>query len=166
MEGRRVRRNGSVDVSRAVVLPHAPESVGVARHRLCSDLRESEVAEAAVESAVLVLSELVSNSLRHGSPLPEPFPCVRVSWDAVLTPESGWVELAVCDGGGETLPRVVAPEMSAIGGRGLSIVQLLSTRWGTEIAGGATTVWAVLDSPVRRCEPRAGADASGSGQMV
>ena len=43
--------NGEKDVSRAVLLPHAPSSVTSARQRLCSDLRASGLGAARVDDA-------------------------------------------------------------------------------------------------------------------
>jgi two-component sensor histidine kinase len=90
----------------------------------------------------LVLSELISNALRHATPLSGG--TVKVSWD--LNSES--VLLAVRDGGAQTVPRVHESTGSSLGGRGLGIVARLSQRWGVLTGDrGETTVWAEL--PVR-----------------
>ncbi|MFC7326139.1 ATP-binding protein [Marinactinospora rubrisoli] len=136
-----------MDVSRAVLLPHVPSSVTAARQRLCADLRARGVRGSVVEDAALIVSELLSNALRHAAPLPPPFPpeTVQVSWQLVL--DGGWVEISVCDGGAETLPRVAYPSAAAQGGRGLGIVQRLAAKWGTEVDDTTTTVWAVVELP-------------------
>lgn len=134
-------------VERSVVLPYAPESVTAARQGLCTDLRALAVCADRVDDAALILSELVSNALRHASPLPEH--TVGVSWRAEVAPGTGpadgWLEISVRDGGSSTLPRVARPSLSGLGGRGLSIVQMLAGRWGTEMDATTTTVWAVLE---------------------
>lgn len=140
-------------VERSVTLPHTPASVTGARQRLCRDLRAMRISEERVDDAALVLSELVSNALRHARPLPtpeNPEDSVGVSWRAEVDRGSkagGWVEIAVRDGGSSTMPRVARPSVSGLGGRGLGIVQSLSGRWGTEMDATTTTVWAVLEIP-------------------
>ncbi|UOE18923.1 ATP-binding protein [Thermobifida halotolerans] len=148
-------------MSRAVLLPHAPSSVAVARRYLCADLRSMGVVRSLVDDAAIVLTELLVNALRHAAPLPPPHPPeqVRVAWSLVRASEApepsegNWVEIAVSDGGGETLPRLASPSVSALGGRGLGIVQRLASKWGTEVDDSTTTVWAVIDIPVMAVTP-------------
>jgi anti-sigma regulatory factor (Ser/Thr protein kinase) len=130
-----------VSTSGVLMLPYAASSVGVARRRLIGDLTDVGVHEATACDAGLVLSELISNALRHATPLPGA--AVRVSWRV----DGDSIEVAVSDGGGPTVPVASEPGGSAIGGRGLGIVDRLSVRWGVcTTTGGAreTTVWALL----------------------
>jgi hypothetical protein len=128
----------------------------VARRRLIGDLTDAGVYEGTACDAGLVLSELISNALRHATPLPGR--TVKVAWN--LRQDS--VEVAVSDGGGQTIPMVNQPSNWSVGGRGLGIVDRLSLRWGVCAGGdhgagepdrpdddtpGETTVWAEL--PVR-----------------
>jgi anti-sigma regulatory factor (Ser/Thr protein kinase) len=113
-----------VATSSAMVLPYKASSVGVARRRLIHDLTQAGVAEVTACDAGLVLSELISNALCHASPLPGK--TLEVCW--VLHSDS--VGVAVSDGGGGGVPKVSRPASSAVGGRGLSIVDRLSLRWG------------------------------------
>lgn len=94
--------------------------------------------ETTVGDAILVLSELVSNAIRHAHPLPDGQ--VLVSWSL----QGGTVEIAISDGGSPTRPHQVRRSMSALGGRGLAIVQHLSSGWGVRSDEQETTVWAVL----------------------
>jgi anti-sigma regulatory factor (Ser/Thr protein kinase) len=129
-----------VGTSSVWMLPYTASSVGIARRRLIGDLARAGVYEATACDAGLVLSELVSNALRHATPLPGSL--VKVSW--MLGDE--FIEVAVSDGGGPTVPMVNKPAANALGGRGLGIVDLLALRWGvyTRQDGSETTVWAAL----------------------
>jgi hypothetical protein len=52
-----------------MAVPHGPASVGAARRRLRRDLGDREVPDAVIDDAVLILSELLSNSCRYARPL-------------------------------------------------------------------------------------------------
>ena len=125
-----------------VLLPFAAASVGVARRRLVSDLIAAKVYDSAVCDVALVISELLSNALRHAAPLPGSM--IRVAWR--IDPVS--VQVSVSDGGGPTAPELGEPTPGATGGRGLRIVEKLSSRWGARTGEDGTTVWAEV--PVRQ----------------
>jgi anti-sigma regulatory factor (Ser/Thr protein kinase) len=130
-----------VSSSAVVLLPYTPSSVAVARRRLTADLASAGIFEPAVGDATLVISELLSNSIRHAAPLPGSK--IRVTW----TLGEDAVRVAVSDAGGGPLPRVTRPSPAAAGGRGLGIVETLSSCWGVVRDDGETTVWAVLAAP-------------------
>ena len=123
------------------MLPFTPASVGVARRRLVSDLIEAGLYGPTVSDAALVLSELLSNALRHATPLPGS--CLRVAWHL----DADSVRVSVSDGGAPTLPELGEPTQSTTGGRGLRIVARLSRRWGTGGDEEGTTVWAEVELP-------------------
>ena len=127
--------------SSKLVLPYTASSVGVARRRLLSDLAEAGIGAGTACDAGLVLSELISNALRHATPLPDH--TIRTSWQV----HTDTIEIAVSDGGGPTTPSVSEPTGWAVGGRGLGIVERISLRWGVSDADGEITVWAQV--PVR-----------------
>jgi anti-sigma regulatory factor (Ser/Thr protein kinase) len=129
-----------------LLLPFAASSVGAARRRLVSDLIASGVCDSAVCDAALVISELLSNALRHADPLPGGN--IKVSWRL----DADCVQVCVADGGGETRPELGEPTPGATGGRGLRIVAKLSKGWGTSHGDGGTTVWAQV--PISRRAPR------------
>jgi hypothetical protein len=106
-----------------------------------------------------VLSELISNALRHATPLPGNV--VKVSWRVGVD----LIEVAVSDGGGPTMPAVSQPGNSAIGGRGLGIVERLALRWGVYAGPDSeeTTVWAELPSSCEDEDHPRGVSANGSG---
>ncbi len=113
-----------VATSSVLLLPYTASSVGVARRRLTGALTQAGVFESTACDAGLVLSELISNALRHATPLPGR--TVKVSWEI----HRDSVAVAVSDGGGPTVPMVNEPTNWSIGGRGLGIVARLSSRWG------------------------------------
>jgi anti-sigma regulatory factor (Ser/Thr protein kinase) len=139
------RNQGEVRASSVVLLPHAPSSVAVARKRLSSELADSGVYESIVDDASVIVSELISNALRHARPLPSGQ--VRVCW----LRRGDLLELEVSDGGAMTEPRRGPGTLSSLGGRGLGIVEALSEGWGVRHEDGSTTVWAVLRAPRSPC---------------
>lgn len=112
-----------------------PAAVGGARRFLRATLAEWGVHEDIADTAVLCLSELVTNAVIHtdGGCL------VRVTLDhGVLTTtvrDSG-------DGPGTAPP---AADPLQVHGRGLRVVDALATRWGSEAHADGTSVWFVLD---------------------
>ncbi|HKB31467.1 MAG TPA: ATP-binding protein [Streptosporangiaceae bacterium] len=128
-----------VSASSTVLLPYAPASVAVARRRLTTELLGAGIREPAAHDAALVMSELLSNALRHANPLPDGH--VRVGWRL----DADMLEVTVSDGGAVTRPHASRASLSSLGGRGLSIVTHLTWQWGVRTEdGGCTTVWAVL----------------------
>ncbi|MFF3563923.1 ATP-binding protein [Streptomyces sp. NPDC002574] len=136
-----------VPTSSTMALPHGPTGVAEARRRLRKELCAYEVPEPVVDDAVLILSELLSNSCRHARPLGEDEPSagggsgIRATW---RIDEDGLLTVEVTDGGGPTRPLPASPSLTARGGRGLGIVRSLSLRWGVRDAPGEVTVWAML----------------------
>ncbi len=119
-----------------LMLPFAASSVGAARRRLVSDLITADIYDPAVCDVALVISELLSNALRHAAPLPGSK--IRVAWRI----DADSVQVSVSDGGGQTVPELGEPTQAATGGRGLRIVEKLSRCWGTSTGDEGTTVWA------------------------
>jgi anti-sigma regulatory factor (Ser/Thr protein kinase) len=144
-----------------VLLPWAPASVAVARQRLAADLSAAGIFDAAVGDAVLVVSELLSNAIRHARPLPGAN--VQVAWAV----DKDAIEVAVSDGGAPTTPVRAHATVSSIGGRGLDIVEYLARRWGVRSDDCGQTVWAVLPAPAtgqRSAEPASSAGSHGRQQ--
>ncbi len=132
-------RRKEVSTASVVVLPFLPASVAVARGRFRAELRSAGIV--AAPAAALVMSELLSNAILHARPLPESL--VQVAWE--LSPPS--LEVRVSDGGSTTRPHAARPSLSAIGGRGLSIVEQLCSAWGVRADERGITGWAVLPAP-------------------
>ena len=147
-----------VSPSSVVLLPWAPSSVAAARWQLSADLREAGLLGTAIGDAALVLSELLSNAIRHARPLPGAL--VQVSW--ALRDES--LTVSVRDGGGPTRPHAGHPSLSALGGRGLAIVECLASTWGVQDSLGGVTVWAILPAPPCRGHGTANGHARAAGE--
>ncbi|WP_438873719.1 ATP-binding protein [Streptomyces alkaliterrae] len=122
-------------------MPYGPMGVGLARRRMRAELRAGGAPDAVVDDAVLILSELLSNSCRHASPL-APDDSIRAHWRRSA---DGRLRIAVTDGGGPTRPAPAKPSVTSHGGRGLSIITTLAQEWGVEDNGDSeVTVWAVV----------------------
>jgi anti-sigma regulatory factor (Ser/Thr protein kinase) len=141
-ENDRVRRgaaraSGRDDV-RDVHVPLDVRAPGAARIVVTECLRD-RVAASVLEGALLVVSELVTNSVCHGGASAAGVVVVRVG----LTETMVRVEVEDRGRSGAVAPR--SPDLEGGGGFGLGVVQALSERWGLErIAAGGTRVWAQL----------------------
>lgn len=130
----------------SLLVPHAATSVGIARHRCVDELRGRGVAPLTIDDTALVLSELVGNAVRHGEPLDDG--CVEVRWQVT----DDVIRVEVRDGGRGPLrheagrPLAHGGTADDEGGRGLAIVALLTTSWGSAFDADEAVVWA--DVPV------------------
>jgi anti-sigma regulatory factor (Ser/Thr protein kinase) len=106
-----------------------------ARHFVTDILARWGHADAFVEDAQLLVTELATNAVVHA----------RSSFSVVARAEDARVRLSVRDGSpvGPTL-RDGGP--MAVSGRGLRLVAALSTDWGVDVTGDGKTVWAELQS--------------------
>jgi anti-sigma regulatory factor (Ser/Thr protein kinase) len=121
-----------------VAIPLGVQAPGVARSVVAEWLAD-QVAPYVLEAALLLVSELVTNSVRH-SGVPE--------GEDVVVRVDLWRDgcrLEVEDPGRDG---VIAPQPQDPlkgGGMGLNLVQMLSERWGVvRAAEGPTRVWAQL----------------------
>jgi anti-sigma regulatory factor (Ser/Thr protein kinase) len=126
-------RQDDAELQRMEVFPRRVESVAGARTWLSMFLREQGVPPELCGDAVLVMSELVTNALRHG--------LGDIVARASFT--GGVLHLSVTDSGRE-LPQLQAVDVGRVGGVGLHIVEKLSTLWGISAFPGGKTVWAMM----------------------
>jgi serine/threonine-protein kinase RsbW len=119
-------------------MPFSPESAGRVREALGRWLRSSGLTARTVDDARLVATELVGNAVRHARPLGNG--TVLVRWHQ----EGSALELSVCDGGGTTSPERVEASPDDVSGRGLAIVDALSSTWWVEHSSDVHTVHARL----------------------
>lgn len=124
-------------------LPRSRVSVPRARAILQAVLSGWEVGQDVLESAELVLSELVTNALRVRVPSGR-----QVGVRIVRSPADGLLRLEVSDAGAGR-PEVRVPGEEETGGRGLLLVEALAHRWGVEerVGGVGKTVWVELKAP-------------------
>jgi serine/threonine-protein kinase RsbW len=106
--------SSSVHAPITMRLPFTPSSVSLARQRLKSWMDDNDT------------------PLADGN--------IHVTW----TLEPRGLQLAVTDGGGATRPRALQPSSSALAGRGMAIVEVLSQEWWSEHGPSRTTVYALL----------------------
>ncbi|MFE1246997.1 ATP-binding protein [Streptomyces sp. NPDC058741] len=133
------------DVSRTActskwILPATLESPRQARRQVTDELRRRCHSQCA-EEAALVISELVTNAVLHGaSPV---WHILKVVCDGA---SSCVIRVEVGDHGlgwdGSLTPRSTGGD--ACGGRGLHLVEALSSRWGTCRLPHGQLVWAEL----------------------
>ena len=131
-----IRHDGG-EAQTMCVLPREAESVADARSWLASFLRDQHVARSRSSDAVLIISELVTNALRHG--------LGDIVARTSLT--DGVLYLSVTDSGGE-LPELQPVDPMRVGGVGLHIVDRLSAQWGISPFPGGKTVWATMPGSV------------------
>ncbi|MDQ0749947.1 anti-sigma regulatory factor (Ser/Thr protein kinase) [Streptomyces africanus] len=120
-------------------LPREPESAGRARRLVCVALAAWGLDELADDGA-LIVSELVSNTVRHAR-------CrsIRVT---VTRPEPSRVRIGVVDKS-KRLPELRDPRRGDESGRGLVLVGALAKDWGTDHLPWGKRVWAELHGEER-----------------
>ncbi|MBA3422218.1 MAG: ATP-binding protein [Thermoleophilaceae bacterium] len=111
------------------------EAAGKARDALGQ--LEGELEDRVLEDMRLLVTELVTNSVRHAEAVPEAHVRLEVSVDADR------VLLAVEDGGSGFAPAARTPDSPDDSGWGLHFVERMSSRWGVN-ANGRTRVWLEL----------------------
>jgi len=108
-----------------------PDEIARARRFVAEELdgRSATV----VDTAVLLVSELATNAVRH----------VGSAFTVVVDASRSAVRISVSDSGSKK-PRARPLDVGSPDGRGLHIVGSLASAWGVEPAGTGKTVWFVL----------------------
>lgn len=114
------------------------------RRALVAELRALGVDPVVVDETEIVISELVTNAVRHAEPLADG--TIHVSWSV----RADVVEIEVTDGGGPTTPHPAPRSVWSAGGRGLRIVGSLAHEWGVRENGTGSSVWASMGGPSSR----------------
>jgi two-component sensor histidine kinase len=116
-------------------LPAAPPTARAARQAV--SLVAADIPPAALETAQLLTSELVTNSIKHSLPSPARIGlCVEIDRDRVRIEVSH-----SSDAPSEQQPP------KGIDGYGVKLVESLASRWDTTRDGETTTIWFELDLP-------------------
>jgi anti-sigma regulatory factor (Ser/Thr protein kinase) len=113
-----------------------PAAVAEARHWVAG-VAESLLAPQQAANLRLVISEVVTNALRHGAP------GERI--DVAVTPKPEFLCVQVTDDGPGLAPRPRALQAEDHGGFGLFFVEQLTRRWGVTRENRRTRVWFELD---------------------
>jgi anti-sigma regulatory factor (Ser/Thr protein kinase) len=113
-----------------------PRAVAQARERVVA-LAEPLVDGERIASLRLVMSEVLTNAVRHGDPGGEML--------VAVTPKPGFLCVQVTDRGEGFAPRPGASAPDEDGGFGLFLIERLTRRWGLTREGGDTRVWFEFD---------------------
>lgn len=113
---------------------HTPASAGAAR-RFAAEILAPSAEPAALQTIQLMVSELATNCICH----------TDSGFDLTIVRGPDRIRVEATDrGAGE--PRKRSPKPTDATGRGLQIVDMLSTDWGYHRSpGGGKTVWFTLD---------------------
>ncbi|WP_425472004.1 ATP-binding protein [Streptomyces piniterrae] len=115
-----------------VRLPSRPQSAGIAR-RLTGAvlLKQWSLSPQLAEHAVLLVSELVGNAVRHTGAR-----CFGLR----MLRRRGWIRIEVRDPS-RGLPCLMPVQEMDTSGRGLFLVDKLSDRWGVDLLPRGKTTW-------------------------
>jgi anti-sigma regulatory factor (Ser/Thr protein kinase) len=134
-------------------------SAAEARHRSAAWLARHAVAREVTETAVLIVSEFVTNAVVHSG---------GTVIGCALQLGDGLLRIEVTDQGtGQASPAVRHATADEVSGRGLLLVSALSEEWGASPAiPGGWTVWAIVGTAAltrRRHHPACGAGGRAAG---
>ncbi len=119
--------------TRSAKLPGGPQAPARARG-LISDWVGGELGRQTIEDIKLLVSEIVTNAVRH------PDASGPIEMKVIVRGGTVRVEISDPGGAGFAKPAVATPPPDALGGRGLLIVDRVATRWGVD-SGRPTRVW-------------------------
>lgn len=128
-------------------LPPSPDSVGAARRAVRATLHDWRL-DGVADTATLLVSELATNVLLHA----------RTEFEVRIARRNGAVHVVVLDAS-DRRPARRRYGLDAGTGRGLGLVETLSSSWGVDVGDGpwAKAVWFQLAENGSSAEPREGA---------
>jgi anti-sigma regulatory factor (Ser/Thr protein kinase) len=133
-----VTRSGNGPNELRIPLSTDPGEVPRLRRLVREQLRAWRLTRAE-EVTLLLVSELVTNSLLHGRP----------PLELRLTAVDGRIRVEVHDAAGDRPPALEFPPPDAPHGRGIEIVAALSNRWGSAPSPSGKVVWFEVDVSTR-----------------
>lgn len=117
-------------------LPAKPVAPSIARGTL--DPLQRRLSEDAYYTLQLLVTELVTNSLRHARFSTDDAIDIRIEVDESRT------RVSVCDPGGRSQPKLLEQDLESTGGRGLFLVDAMADQWGVNTTD-RTCVWFEID---------------------
>ena len=136
-------------VRRSLTVPGRPEQAAAARQFAARALGPRHPH---AETAVLLVSELVTNSLRH-SASSDDGGTITIT---VITSPGELVRVEVTDDGAATVPMVQPACGEDEAGRGMQLVSALASAWNCRREGSRTTTWFELAPRPQRAGGRVG----------
>ncbi|MFC8346172.1 ATP-binding protein [Streptomyces sp. NPDC057280] len=133
-------------------LPRHPRSVGRARALLRAQAADWKLPDAITDTAVLLLSELMTNAYRHAHVSPGREIRIRCALD---DGDGHSLHVSVTDAS-DTMPTFRNPSPEDESGRGLILLTLLADEWGTAPRphGVGKTIWFSLGTGAREDAPK------------
>jgi anti-sigma regulatory factor (Ser/Thr protein kinase) len=121
-----------------LVVDGDPRAVGDVRRWARATLGAWDVGDDDLDTVVLCLSELVTNTVIH----------TRSGCEVRLLLDQGLVTGTVRDSGGPHRPdeQGASEDLLRVHGRGLQLVDALATRWSSEPDADGTTVWFAVET--------------------
>lgn len=113
-------------------LPAKPVAPSIARGTI--DPLHRRLSDETYHTVQLLVTELVTNSLRHAEFGAEDAIDIRIELD------EGRTRVSVCDPGGGSEPKLLEQDLESTGGRGLFLVDAMADRWGIK-RNHRTCVW-------------------------
>ena len=122
------------ETERTIRLPADGRAPSMARRQVQQVVEDDTPPPGMIDLASLLVSELVGNAVLHAVP-PATLTCSL---------RSSALRLEVADSSPQ-VPAVGAAGPADTGGRGMRLVETLSSRWGVELTGSGKLVWVEID---------------------
>ena len=119
-------------------LPAKAVAPSIARGTL--DPLQTRLSEDVYYTVQLLVTELITNSLRHAEFGNQDAIDIQIDMDEERT------LVSVCDPGGGDEPKLLEQDLESTGGRGLFLVDAMADRWGIK-TNHRTCVWFELKKP-------------------